>query len=344
MGYERATGYESLIATEVGADMYGVNTACCIRIPFESEDDPCNYGTMTLNVRYDDGFVAYLNGVEIARALFTGVPQWDSHAESGHEAQGLDSYDVSIYRGLLRRGENLLAIQGMNASSTSSDFLISVELIAGRPAALDEQVLPATGRYEGPIVLPSSACVKSRAWAAGGWSAMNEAVFAVGPVAESLRISEILYHPADTGDPNDPNTEFIELTHVGDEPIHLNLVRLVEGVDFVFPDITLAPGDCVLVVKDLAAFEARYGPGLPIAGRYEGNLSNAGERIRLQDAAGRTIHDFRFQDGWYEATDGTGYSLTVVDPATMDPMSLGDEAAWRPSESVGGSPGSVDAR
>ncbi len=75
----------------------------------------------------------------------------------------------------------------------------------------------------------------------------------------------------------------------------------------------------MLVVKDRVAFEARYGPGLPIAGRYEGNLSNAGERIRLQDAAGRTIHDFRFEDLWYKATDGEGYSLTVVDPTTADP-------------------------
>ncbi|MGE5294145.1 MAG: lamin tail domain-containing protein [Solirubrobacterales bacterium] len=342
VGYERDSGYESLISTDVGEQMYGLNTTCCIRIPFECEDDPCDCETLTLNAWYDDGFVAYLNGVEIARTLFTGEPRWDSHADSGHEADGLHSFDVSAWRGLLQPGVNLLAIQGMNASSTSSDFLISVELVAGRRIVTDEQTLPTTGLYEGPIVLSASACVKSRVRAAGGWSAMNEAVFAVGPVAECLRISEIMYHPGDTGDPNDPNTEFIELTNIGDESINLNLVRFSEGVDFTFPSATLIPGGCILVVKDPAAFEARYGPGLPIAGRYEGNLSNAGERLRLQDAARRTIHDFRFEDGWYKTTDGEGCSLVVIDPATTDPMSLDDETAWRVSRRVGGSPGIVE--
>lgn len=342
VGYERAGGYESLIATDVCEDLYGVNTTCCVRIPFACEDDPCGYETMTLRMRYDDGFVAYLNGVEIVRVLFTGVPRWDSHADGGHEAQGLQSFDVSPYLALLQPGENLLAIQGLNASSTSSDFLISAELSAAKRAAAQEQVPPATGRYEGPIALSGSACVKSRVLAAEGWSAMNEAVFAVGPVAECLRISEIMYHPPDTGDPNDPNTEFIELTNIGGEPLNLNLVRLVDGVDFTFPAVTLLPGDCVLVVKDLAAFEARYGPGLPIAGRYEGSLSNAGERIRLQDAAGRTIHDFCFLDRWYKATDGQGRSLTVVDPATADPLSLDDATSWRPSKDMGGSPGAIE--
>lgn len=342
VGYERAGGYESLIATDVGEDLYGVNTTCCVRIPFACEDDPCEYETMTLRMRYDDGFVAYLNGVEIARVLFAGAPRWDSHADGGHEAQGLESFDVSRCLTSLQPGVNLLAIQGLNASNTSSDFLISAELsVAGRTSA-HEQVSPAADRYEGPIVLSASACVKSRALAAGGWSAMNEAVFAVGPVAECLRISEIMYHPADAGDPNDPNAEFIELTNVGGEPLNLSLVRFVDGVEFTFPGVTLLPGDCTLVVRDPTIFEARYGCDLPVVGRYEGHLSNAGERIRLQDAVGRTIHDFRFRDGWHKATDGEGYSLTVVDPATADPISLGDPTAWRPSNSVGGSPGVVE--
>ena len=50
---------------------------------------------------------------------------------------------------------------------------------------------------------------------------MNEATFAVGPVAENLRISEIMYHPIETGSPDDPNAEFIELTNIGTETINL---------------------------------------------------------------------------------------------------------------------------
>jgi hypothetical protein len=94
-------------------------------------------------------------------------------------------------------------------------------------------------------------------------------------------------------------------------------------------------------VRDTTAFENRYGVDFDIAGQYTGNLNNAGERIVLQDAVGATIHDFRFKDGWYPATDGQGFSLTVNDPAAA-PDSLGQKDVWRPSTNAGGSPGFDD--
>jgi hypothetical protein len=170
------------------------------------------------------------------------------------------------------------------------------------------------------------------------WSALNEAVFAVGPVAENLRISEIMYHPAD-----DPNAEFIELTNVGTETVNLNLVALTNGVNFTFDSIELMPADYILVVRDEDAFEAVYGPGYPIAGQYRGSLDNGGERIELVDAVGQTIHSFRFRDDWYDATDGSGLSLVVQDPLTTDPDAWGDKDTWQPGAVMGGSPGFDDA-
>ena len=192
-------------------------------------------------------------------------------------------------------------------------------------------------RYTVPVPLPHSVTVKARALSGSTWSALHEATFAVGPVAENLRISEIMYHP------DDPNTEFIELTNIGDETINLAMVAFTNGIDFVFPSLELAPGDFTVVVEDLAAFETCYGMELPVAGQYTGRLANGGERIELQDAAGQIIHDFRFRDDWYDSTDGEGFSLTVQSPTTVDPSALGDEAAWRPSTDVGGSPGLADA-
>jgi hypothetical protein len=342
VGYERASGYEALIGVDVGPLMYGSNTSCYIRILFAVEGDPSEYDYMTLRMRYDDGFVAYLNGVEIARSQFAGTPQWDSHADAGHESDGIEAFDVSGYIGLLRRDSNLLAIQGLNASSTSSDFIICAELAAGKQGQVGGEVSPTAMLYEGPISLPQSARVKSRVLASNAWSALNEAVYAVGPVAENLRISEIMYHPAQTGNPDDPNTEYVELTNIGTQTIDLNLVELAEGVRFVFPNIELAPGDYLLVVKDIAAFEGKYGQGFNIAGEYSGSLDNAGERIVLRNAAGQTIHDFYFDDDWYSLTDGRGFSLVVRDPSKTAPDALGDETAWRPSLADGGSPGSRD--
>ncbi|MBL7154223.1 MAG: chitobiase/beta-hexosaminidase C-terminal domain-containing protein, partial [Phycisphaerae bacterium] len=60
----------------------------------------------------------------------------------------------------------------------------------------------------GTISLTASTHVRARAKSGSTWSALNEAVFSVGPVLENLRITEIMYHPQNTGDPQDPNEEF----------------------------------------------------------------------------------------------------------------------------------------
>jgi len=344
VGYERGSGYEALIGIDVGSQMYGLNTTCYIRILFSVEGDPIDYDYLTLKMRYDDGFVAYLNGVEIARSQFAGTPQWNSYADAGHEADGIEAFDVSAHVGLLRRDWNLLAIQGLNASSTSSDFIISADLAAGKQGQVGGAVSPTAILYEGPISLPQSADVKSRALASNAWSALNEAVFAVGPVAENLRISEIMYHPADAGNPDDPNTEYVELTNTGTQTINLNLVEFTEGIEFIFPGIALAPSGCLLVVKDVNAFEGKYGQGFNIAGQYIGRLDNAGERIVLRDAAGQSIHDLCFDDDWYAATDGRGFSLVVRDLSKTAADALDDENAWRPSLTYDGSPGSYDGQ
>ncbi|MCP4594674.1 MAG: hypothetical protein GY842_28410, partial [bacterium] len=68
VGYERSTGYEQYFDIDVWDQMYGLSSTCLIRIPFEvSEDVLAGLSNLTLDVRYDDGFVAYVNGAEVAR-------------------------------------------------------------------------------------------------------------------------------------------------------------------------------------------------------------------------------------------------------------------------------------
>lgn len=333
VGYERNAGYEDYITTNVERLMYGVNGSCYVRIPFTFSGDRDTIEQLTLSMRYDDGFVAYLNGTEVARRNFEGEPAWNSLAtasQSDTNAVVAESIDVSDALSKLRAGANVLAIQGLNVSTTSSDFLIVAELNARRAAAVTTP--PGAEQYAEPIPLTESVRIKARARVGNTWSALSDAVFGVGPVAESLRVSEIMYHPAD------PNAEYIELTNIGPMAVNLNLVRFADGVDFTFSDFALAPQDYVLIVKNADVFEATYGPGLPIAGTYTGSLSNAGESIELQDATGAVIQRVDFRDDWYPITDGDGFSLTARDPM----ISAGREA-WRPSAIVGGSPGFDDA-
>ncbi|MHC4753240.1 MAG: lamin tail domain-containing protein, partial [Planctomycetota bacterium] len=287
VGYERTSGYGHLISLDVESLMYNRNTTCYIRIPFTVSGNPNDFNLMTLNMRYDDDFVAYINGVEVQRAFFAGTPAWNSNAGGSHEADGLESFDVSKHINALRQGDNILAIHGLNTSTTSSDFLITAELIATASS-------PNTGgiKYTGPITLTKSTHVKARILSGNTWSALNEAIFAIGPVADNLRITEIMYHPqnlADPNDPNDPNEEYIELKNIGAETINLNLVSFTNGIDFTFPSLELAAGQYCVLVQDRSAFEARYGTAINIAGQYSGRLNNGGEGIRLEDAIGGTI-------------------------------------------------------
>ena len=232
--------------------------------------------------------------------------------------------------------------KGFNLEMTVATGDIYYTLDGTDPRLPGGAISPAAAKYSAPVMLTQSTRVRARTFY-GAWSAIHDAVFAVGPVAESLRISEIMYHPADTDNPNDPNTEYIELTNIGAETISLNLVRFTNGIDFTFPSTELAPAGYCLVVKDLAAFKAKYGSTLPVAGQYSGSLANAGERIELADATDTTIHSFRYEDDWYDSTDGDGYSLTIIDAAHPDLETWSQPTAWRSSTQKNGSPGKADA-
>jgi len=344
VGYERSTGYEDSLSIDLDRLMYGINGSCYIRIEFPFSGDRDALSLMTLTMQYDDGFVAYLNGTEIARRNFTGEPAWNSTATGSHsdlDAVVFESIDVSGSLSRLRDGTNVLAIQGLNTSVTSSDLLITPELTVTQAPPVE--VPSGALSYTTPIPLTGSVQVKARTRSGNTWSALNEATFAVGPVAESLRISEIMYHSADAGNPDDPNTEYIELINIGLEPINLNLVRFTDGVDLLLPEVELGPLAYALVAKDVAALTAKYGPELPVIGSYAGSLNNAGERIELQDAAGTVIQSFRYRDNWYEMTDGGGFSLTAGDPVGVTPEAYAQKTAWRPSAMPGGSPGFDDS-
>ncbi|MCH2584272.1 MAG: hypothetical protein MK138_05845, partial [Planctomycetes bacterium] len=90
-----------------------------------------------LKLLVDDGFVAYLNGVEVARYNMTGrFPSFDQEASDKVEldAVGEMSFDLEKHIPLLRLGRNVLAIQGHNRSLISSDFVLTptLEILTSR--------------------------------------------------------------------------------------------------------------------------------------------------------------------------------------------------------------------
>ena len=88
----------------------GKNNTCYIRVPFTVDADTlADVNDLTLKVRYDDGFVAYLNGKEVARRNFTGTPAWNSHADCGVESNIQDAdedIDLRVPRRPQCRGQH----------------------------------------------------------------------------------------------------------------------------------------------------------------------------------------------------------------------------------------------
>lgn len=337
VGYERSSGYESFISYDLQNSLYGVNTSCYIRIPFTVDSSLLDtLSDLSLYVRCDDGCVIYLNGTEIGSINKPNPLTWNSECDNRSDDTAFALISVSQYINLIKPGQNILAVHGLNHGVTSSDFLFSVELVGIETITTEQQEQSPeplnTFHYETPITLPYSTVVKARAYN-GQWSALNEAVYSVGPVAQSLRITELMYHPAE------PNTEFIELANYGTETINLNLVHFSTGIDFTFNVTDLAPGERVLVVENQTAFEAAYGTDLPVAGQYQGSLNNGGERIILQDAAGQDILNFKYKD-WYKTTDGQGRSLEITPLFEPDPALWSDKSTWQASSVDGGTPGS----
>ncbi|MHC4499493.1 MAG: CotH kinase family protein, partial [Planctomycetota bacterium] len=136
VGYERGSGYGDDISYDVETGMYGNNATCYIRIPFIV--DACDlFGLdfMTLRMRYDDGFVAYINGDRIEGVYEPSPLRWNSDTAGSGSHEAGESFSVfpisNKYISSLQPGNNVLAIHGLNVSTTSSDFLISVELVVG---------------------------------------------------------------------------------------------------------------------------------------------------------------------------------------------------------------------
>jgi len=404
VGFQRAgtdNNFGGLYGIDVGA-MDGVNDSAYVRIPFQvsSQQVLDSITTLRLDMRYDDGFVAYLNGVKIAQANAPATPLWNSGAtisQTDSAAVTPVQFDVTQYKSALRVGGNILAIHALNhAGQNSSDLLVLPELTAVRntttPSVVNGNTVDVGGRgwvNVREIRVAGQPAPLPVVWSSPTvWTAqvplqpgVNELVFEAydfrgqrittpfantltvtstmsdRPYQDFLQISEFMYHPPDptaaepaAGFTDAEEFEFIEFFNSSEtHTLELTGVRITDGPsdEFAFAGssvTSLAPGDYVLVVRNRAAFEARYGTAFShrIAGTYQGRLDNAGELLVVVDPSGVDIHRFTYDDAapWPASADGLGYSLVLAAPASNPDHAL--PSSWRPSHAVGGSPAAAD--
>ncbi|MEM1095877.1 MAG: lamin tail domain-containing protein [Bacteroidota bacterium] len=102
-------------------------------------EDASQVARALLHVDYDDAFVAYLNGTEIARANIGTPGVRPAHNATSdtftdarlYQGQVIDGFEIANLADLLVDGENTLAIQVHNTSLTSSDLSLIPFLTLG---------------------------------------------------------------------------------------------------------------------------------------------------------------------------------------------------------------------
>jgi hypothetical protein len=148
-----------------------------------------------------------------------------------------------------------------------------------------------------------------------------------GPIV----ISEIMYHPSSDGD-----AEYLELLNISNAPVTLydplkgKAWRISEGITYEFPTsppLTLAPGERVVLTKNIDSFTMVFGAAVPVGTKVlewtTGGLSNGGETLQL-DRPGAVdalnVQQYVRQDRvnysglipWPSSPDGSGPSLTKL--------------------------------
>ena len=339
VGYDENNDYKPHIDIDVDTEMNGINQSVFVRIPFQIQaSDLKGSNLLLLRMKYDDGFVAYLNGARIARVNASLNPRWNAGASGQHDdasAVVWSVFDVSKYVSELKIGKNILAIHGLNSGLSSSDMLINAELSIGKRSGAE--FAESAIKYDSPINLKKDITIRARSMTDGQWSALVEHQFQAGRVGTPLRFTEIMYNPLGGGE-----YEFVELHNCGDSEVSLGWYKL-EGINFTFDgNAKIGPGQYIVLASadDPKAFNLRY-PEVQVYGWYEGNLSNSGENLALFDSAWRKVISVNYNDGgaWPKLADGNGNSLELMN--TLDDPSAA--SSWTSSLKKEGSPGKLGA-
>jgi hypothetical protein len=132
IGYESngPGGAERLIRTVVPAGSSSIYT----RARFEVSDAAA-IRRISLGVDYDDGYVAYFNGVEVLRSneMPAGAPAWNTasapHESSNSASPAFRLIDITeTAAASMHTGTNVLAIGVWNSGPGSSDLVLSPKL------------------------------------------------------------------------------------------------------------------------------------------------------------------------------------------------------------------------
>jgi hypothetical protein len=130
VGFDRGTALDALITTDIEEQMYDRQKSVFLRNAFEYHGGELD--GLLLRIDYDDAFVAYLNGTEIARSenLDPGTLSIGPSVTRSRNAKNPEEFDITQFQDQLLVGGNVLAIHGINIKADNRDVYMMPELIA----------------------------------------------------------------------------------------------------------------------------------------------------------------------------------------------------------------------
>jgi len=119
---ENGSVYTGLINLDVSGS-FRETFSVYIRVPFDV-DNPATISLLALRVKYDDGFVAYVNGTEVASANVPPSPTHQSQASGTHNGTEYEDFELTNPSAYLLAGENVLAIHALDYPAGTPDLFI----------------------------------------------------------------------------------------------------------------------------------------------------------------------------------------------------------------------------
>jgi hypothetical protein len=358
-------------------DFGGVNSDRHITTYFRKKvaiDNLEELGAIVLGLQRDDGAVIYVNGTEVGRSQMPGGEiGFDTRASGSREEDTI--FDFELPSELFNEGENVIAVEVHQASPSSSDMIFDFRMNGMAPTITNPDSIKLEwdadwdsgplNDFKDSIKVPSSTVRSGSIYRArvrhkdstGRWSNWSDPIEFepstpdLSDYNDSLLITEIMYHPGspsieevEAGYLDDYLFEYIEIKNIGEMNLDLRDLRFTKGIDFDFLGSKkefIGPGEYVLIVNNIKAFEMRYGSGLPIAGQWEDGdrLANGGEQIKLSFGGGDPLIEFNYDDTdpWPELADGSGPSMVLMNLNVQS--DYGAPESWKPSASLEGTPG-----
>jgi hypothetical protein len=253
--------------------VFNRSTGAYFRVPFELKlGDLETFESLVLRCQINDGFVAYLNGVEIQRFNVPEALPWNSIAAGDVRGTGwrFREFDVSASRQLLKPGKNLLAVHAVNSMINGPSFFLNVEL-----RGVKQSMPPRRNLVDDDWSPPAGEDHVFRLNRDGQWSTAR--VRFSGGLGQygDVQVGRV-YLRNERGE----SFEFLALHCQSGEPVRIRSIGVGQSCARLESHRWLQPGKIAYLVneEDTREFRDRW-PGRRLLGSFSGDLVSADDIV-----------------------------------------------------------------